>query len=99
MSVFVIATSRIHDGEAMARYREAVPPIVAKYGGRLIARGAVAAVLEGEREPHSAVVFEFENEDQANQCFNSPEYAPLRDLRRRSSDTEILVVTPPGGAR
>jgi uncharacterized protein (DUF1330 family) len=33
-----------------------------------------------------------DSEEQARRCFDSPEYAPLRELRHRSAATEMVVV-------
>ena len=65
---------------------------MAQYGGRFLVRG-------GEQEERSrawpgvrVVVMEFADADAARAWWNSDEYAPLKELRRSASDTDIVLV-------
>jgi uncharacterized protein (DUF1330 family) len=48
--------------------------------------------LEGEWNPQRLVVLEFESMERFREWYDSPEYAPLKQLRSEASDTEFVVV-------
>ena len=47
MAAYIIIQSRISDPEPMVRYRNAVMPLISRFGGKHFVRGAVAETLEG----------------------------------------------------
>ena len=61
MPGYVIAEVTVTHPEEYARYREMVPPTVAKYGGRFVVRGGKTETVEGEWAPTRLVVIEFES--------------------------------------
>lgn len=93
MPAYVIATvTDAWDQQALLEYRERNTLAVANHGGRFIARGGRVEVLEGDAEPRRVVIIEFPDLDSARGWYGSEEYAPLRELRRSASTTEICVV-------
>lgn len=95
MTAYVIGLSEVHDLNGMNQYRQGVPATLAQYGGRLAIRTVVTAVLEGDTQPDSVVVFEFDSEDDARRWYASPEYSAVRKHRRRSADSQVLLLSPP----
>ena len=91
MSAYVIANVDVTDPEAYAEYRKGVAATIERYGGRFLVRGGAAQVLEGTFEPKRIVVLEFESVARARQWWDSPEYRPLRDLRQRASQGDLIV--------
>ena len=91
MSAYVIANVDVTDPEAYAEYRKGVAATIERYGGRFLVRGGAAQVLEGTFEPKRIVVLEFESVARARQLWDSPEYRPLRDLRQRASQGDLIV--------
>jgi uncharacterized protein (DUF1330 family) len=65
---------------------------VAAHGGRFIARGGTQETLEGDWAPKRLVIIEFPDLDAARGWHESDDYAPLRELRRSASVTNIVVV-------
>jgi uncharacterized protein (DUF1330 family) len=65
---------------------------VAAHGGRFLVRGGEQETLEGDWAPLRTVVMEFPDRDAARAWYESDDYAPLRELRRQASNTEILLV-------
>jgi uncharacterized protein (DUF1330 family) len=59
MVAYFVVQATIKDEAQFQRYREAVVPFIASFGGRLIARGAKVEVLEGEHDTRPVVMFEF----------------------------------------
>ncbi len=96
MPAYVIAAvGTVRDLDALVEYRRRNTDVVAAHGGRFIARGGDIELLEGDWEPSRIVIIEFPDMAAAHGWHESDDYAPLRELRRRASDTDILVV---GGA-
>ena len=93
MSAYVIATvTDVWDQDALVRYRERNTAAVANHGGRFVARGGRLEILEGDYRPVRVVIIEFPDLEAARGWYESDEYAPLRELRRSASDTDIYVV-------
>ena len=92
MPAYIIAQINITDPEKYQEYAKAAGPATQKYGGRFLVRGGAHETLEGDWEPLRLVVIEFPTAAAAREWYESDDYAPLRELRRRASDTDILVV-------
>jgi uncharacterized protein (DUF1330 family) len=92
MSAYVIIDIDVHDPETYARYRELAPPIVAKYGGRYLARGGKVEALEGGWNPSRVVILEFENAEQAKRWWASEEYSRPKKMRHAASHSKMIVV-------
>ena len=93
MPAYVIAyVTDAWDQDKLVEYRERNTDAVANHGGRFVARGGRHEVLEGDYAPVRVVIIEFPDLEAAKGWYGSDEYAPLRELRRSASDTDIFVV-------
>ena len=93
MPAYVIADVRaVRDPDALLEYRRRNTDAVANHGGRFVIRGGEAELLEGSWETLRMVVIEFPDRDAARAWWASDEYAPLKELRRAASDTNIVLV-------
>ena len=93
MAVYVIANvTEARDRDALAEYRRRNTETVATYGGRFLVRGGEQETLEGDWPGVRIVVMEFDDADAARAWWNSEEYAPLKELRRSASVTDIVLV-------
>jgi uncharacterized protein (DUF1330 family) len=93
MPAYVIASvTEARDQDKLVEYRERNTDVVAAHGGRFVARGGPHEILEGDYSPVRVVIIEFPDMDAARGWYRSDDYAPLRELRRSASDTDILVV-------
>jgi uncharacterized protein (DUF1330 family) len=93
MPAYVIANvMNAWDQEKLVEYRERNTDVVAAHGGRFVVRGGRHEILEGDYAPVRVVVIEFPDLDAARAWYESDDYAPLRELRRSASDTDIYVV-------
>lgn len=81
MTAYFIVQVSVTDEAQMQKYREAVVPQIAKFGGRLVARRAAVHVFEGEHDTRPVVMFEFPSMDAIHAWWNSPEYVPVKKLR------------------
>jgi uncharacterized protein (DUF1330 family) len=91
MAAYLVAQVRIHDPEAYERYREAVPSLVDRFGGRFRARGGELEVLEGEWPWPRLVIIEFQSRDAARLFYDSPEYQKILPLRQAASEGNVVI--------
>jgi uncharacterized protein (DUF1330 family) len=91
MAVYVIADIEVLDPVLFEEYRQKVPATIAAHGGRYVARGGPTEVLEGSWTPKRCVVLEFPDMERFKTWWSSPEYAPLRALRQRASNSSLVV--------
>ena len=93
MPAYVIADVRdVRDEEALVEYRRGNTASVARHGGRFLVRGGEATLLEGSWDTLRMVVVEFPDAAAARGWYESEDYAPLKALRRRASDTNIILL-------
>jgi uncharacterized protein (DUF1330 family) len=92
MPGYLIANVEIHDPAVYDQYRQKVAPIIAKYGGRFIVRGATVETREGSLPLKRLVVLEFPSLDTARAFYDSAEYAPVMALRLASAKSDLVLV-------
>ncbi len=93
MSVYMILdVVEVIDKEAYAQYREKVPPIVEKFGGRYLVRGGEIKAVIGDWKPGRIIVLEFPSHEHIQKWFNSPEYAPLAAIREKATKARGIIV-------
>lgn len=59
MKAYWVARSKIIDPINYKKYTDQVPGIIAKFGGKILARGGSFKILEGTDKFHRFVVIEF----------------------------------------
>jgi uncharacterized protein (DUF1330 family) len=93
MPAYLIADVReVRDLEALIEYRRRNTDAVANHGGRFLVRGGEATPLDGDWPTQRIVLIEFPDSAAARAWWESDEYAPLKELRRAASDTNIVLV-------
>ena len=91
MPALWIAHVTVTDPDAYAKYAELAGPAIANHGGQFIARGGRYVQLEGQERPRN-VVARFPSIEDAEACYNSPEYQRALDHARGASERELLIV-------
>jgi uncharacterized protein (DUF1330 family) len=91
MAAYLLAEIDVTDPDGFEAYRRDVPTLIARFGGRYLARGGAAEVLEGGRSVKRTVLLEFPDMATLKAFYASPEYQPLLALRQASSRSEVLV--------
>jgi len=90
---YIVAEVKVHDADAMARYRLMSQAAVEQYGGRFLVRGGAAEILEGKwTPPQRMVVVEFDTVDQAKRFYDSAEYQAARKVRQNAAEMNMLVI-------
>jgi uncharacterized protein (DUF1330 family) len=94
MPAYWVARARINDPVEYKKYTDRLPPIFARYGARVLARGGRYQVLEGPEKFNRFVVIEFPTLEQGVACFNSREYQEAAAFRRRNKagENELVIV-------
>jgi len=68
VAAYWIPRCKINDPVEYRKYTYRVPGIIAKYGGKVLARGGRYQVMEGTDKYHRFVVIEFPSLEQAVKC-------------------------------
>ena len=91
---YMIVIGEIHDREAFLNgYARVVPPLVEKFGGRYILKGAGGEWLEnGWCDNPSALVSEWPDRDSAQRFWNSKEYAEAIQLRIGIGSFQVMLI-------
>jgi uncharacterized protein (DUF1330 family) len=98
MPAYWVARSKINDPVAYKKYTDRVPAIIARYGGRVLARGGRYQVLEGPQKFQRFVVIEFPSLEQAVACHDSVEYREAAAFRHSGAGEVELVIVEGGDA-
>ncbi len=91
MAGYLIANLSIHDPKAFEEYRKQVAPLIGRFKGRYLVRGGELRILEGNPNFKRLVVLEFPSLADAQLFYDSPEYAPIRQLRFASAETDVVL--------
>ncbi len=92
MPAYLIADVDVTDPILFEQYRAQVPATIAAYGGKYIVRGGKTEVLEGQWQPKRMIVLEFPNTGRLREWYQSKEYAPLMELRKRAAKTNAILL-------
>ena len=98
MPAYWVARSRIDDPVLYKRYTDLVPAIIARHGGKVLARGGRFRIMEGPDTFQRFVVIEFPTFEQAVACFESKEYQEAADHRKAGGGIVENVIVEGGDA-
>jgi uncharacterized protein (DUF1330 family) len=92
MSAYVVARINVTDWERYKEYVKATPGVIAKFGGRFIARGGETVTLEGPGETRRVVLIEFPSMENAKAFYASAEYQSVLKLRIGAAEAELVAI-------
>lgn len=95
MTAFLAMQITITDEARWDTYRDAVVPLIALFGGKRVSQSAGAVLLEGRDDGRRIVLFEFPSMDAIHAFWRSPEYQPVKELRRGAATLEAWAVPGP----
>jgi uncharacterized protein (DUF1330 family) len=98
MPAYWIARSRIDDPVEYKKYTDLVPAIIARHGGKVLARGGKFRIMEGPDTFQRFVVIEFPTFEQAVACFESQEYQEAAAFRKAGGGIVENVIVEGGDA-
>jgi uncharacterized protein (DUF1330 family) len=89
---YIVVQIDVTNPQQYAEYTRRSPGIIAKFGGRFVARGGRAVTLEGPPARGRVVVVEFPSFDRAREFYNSPEYQAAKKLRDGAANAQFILV-------
>jgi uncharacterized protein (DUF1330 family) len=93
MPAYWLARSKINDPVAYKEYTDRVPDILARFGGKVLARGGEYNILEGPEKFHRFVVIEFPSMADAVACHDSEAYRRAAAFRADGAgEVELVIV-------
>jgi uncharacterized protein (DUF1330 family) len=92
MSAYLIVDIDIKDPQRFEEYREVVPGLIEKHGGKYLVRSEEHEVLEGNWTPARLIIFQFPDRASIHNLFKDPDYQPMKKLRHETASTNLVVV-------
>ena len=92
MAAYMIARVNVTDWDKYNEYIKVTPGIIAKFGGRFIARGGETVTLEGPEEKWRMVVVEFPDLEKAKEFYYSSEYTDAKKIREGAALAQFVVI-------
>ncbi len=92
MAVYVIVNTVARNPEEYEKYKAQAGPMVEKYGGKVLARGGALEVMEGDWNPARLVLLEFPGRQAFLNFAQSPECAPVAEIRHANPHTGMMLV-------
>jgi uncharacterized protein (DUF1330 family) len=97
MPAYWLARCQINDPVEYKKYTDQVPGIIARFGGKVLARGGRYQIMEGTDRFQRFVVIEFPSLEQAVECHRSKEYQAAAAFRRAPGVSEVEQVIVESG--
>src|SRR5687767_15151821 len=94
MPAYAVGLYNMQDRSWLPTYQEKVTALIAKHGGRYIARASKCPwmVLEGKDYPITGItIIEFPSMEHAKAWHRDPEYAPFIKLRQAGSQLDLML--------
>ena len=92
MVAYWVARSEVNNPDQYKKYADLAPAIIAKFGGKFLARGGKFNMLEGPEKFHRFIVIEFPSLERTVACHESPEYQAAAAHRKKDGAGELEVV-------
>jgi len=92
MSGYVVANVKWTSEDARQEYVELLGPSLDAHGGTAITGSRDVRVLEGDWQPDGVLVLiSFPTVEAALAWYDSEEYRPAQEIRKRSSSSRLLI--------
>ncbi|MDG2461810.1 MAG: DUF1330 domain-containing protein [Luminiphilus sp.] len=92
MTAYIIVEAVIHNPEQFGAYAQAVPGIVAEFGGEYLVLGGQQEPLEGEWGHTRLVMHRWPSAEQARAFWSSDAYAAAKPLREGTGEFRVMLV-------
>jgi len=89
---YIVVQAEVTNPQRYAEYAKLSPGIIAKYGGKFLARGGKTVTLEGPPAKNRVVVIEFPSLEKAEEFYRSPEYTEAKRLREGAATAQFIAV-------
>ena len=92
MSALLTVTVAIKDPERLQEYISQVPATMAPFDAKMLSRGKLKKMLDGERSHQVEAVFEFPSAEAIENWYASDAYQALIPLRNEVCDMTLAIV-------
>src|SRR5262249_16074120 len=92
MAAYVVVDIEVTDPTGFQEDLNVAGPMVAKYGGRLLAAGPAATMLERTWQPKGVTLIQFPTVQPAQQGHQRPRYRPPKQVRRRAAKCNVVLL-------
>ena len=92
MAAYVIIDSEVTDAAVFGRFLERAPAVAEAHGAKYLVRGGAIEVVQGSWAPRRLVVLEFDSAERARGWQDAPDYADLKQMLNRCSNTDVVIV-------
>lgn len=92
MTAYMIISVTPEDADKMSQYEEQTLPIVARHGGRPLARDTDVLGIDTDGVPDIGVILEFPSKQAVLDFYASPDYEPLKQFRRSFAWASAMVI-------
>ena len=92
MAAYMIVDNEVTDPEGFREYQKRVGSTLESYGGTFLVRGEKYENLEGDWHLHQLIMLEFPSVEQARRWYQSDAYAPVKDIRLKTANTQAILV-------
>ena len=89
---YIVVQADVTNTQQYAEYAKLTPDIIAKFGGRFLARAGKTVTLEGPPAKGRVVVLEFPSLQKAEEFYRSPEYTAAKKLRAGAATAQFIAV-------
>ena len=89
---YIVASIRTDDMDTMRRFAEASAPVIAEFGGRVLARDPMPDIREGSQAGISVIV-EFDDVETARRFYDSDGYTAAKAIRQSVAETDLRIVS------
>ncbi len=100
MSVYIINNMNVHDWDEYKVYLRGFMPVLAQYGGAVLAAHNAPVALEGNWPHERTILLSFPTREQAERWAGSPEYQEIAVHRRAGASSNVVFLDglAPAGA-
>ena len=88
---YLVANIRVTDQERFQKFSGMAGPIIQKFGGKVLARGAGAERHEGTLSG-VVMMIEFDSKEIAENFYFSEEYQAAKVVRDECSETDLMII-------
>ncbi len=92
MAAYLIFDVEVTDPTLRDEYAKLANESLVPFQSKTLLHGGTVEVLEGDWEPKTLVMLEFESMEQAKQWYRSPAYSKAKDILHRAASTNVILV-------
>ena len=92
MKAYLVLDFKVTALPAFMEYVEKIPAFIKKHNGKYLVEGVRPDVIEGEWQPETLVLLEFETKEDAKNFLSDAEVKELFTIRHKNSKGNLILV-------